>query len=166
MYCINHPDRETLLRCGKCGQPICTECAVRHPVGLRCPECARLKKAPTYDVPAPYYVRAFGAGLGTSVACSIIVGILPLSFLSFFAGLIAGGIIAEVISWVTNRKRGTGLGIIAAICVIVGYLLGSSLVLVFRFGGLAWLVLPASLLNLYYWIYPAIAIAVAVARLR
>ncbi len=166
MYCINHPDRETLLRCAKCDQPICTECAIRHPVGLRCPECARLKRAPTYDVPAPYYLRAFGAGLGTSIACSIIVEILPLSFLSFFAGLIVGGVIAEVISRVTSHKRGMGLQIIAGISIIVGYLLGGLFVMIFRFGGLAWLLLPASLLNPYYWIYPVIAIAVAVARLR
>jgi len=117
-------------------------------------------------VPAPYYLRAFGAGLGTSVVCSIIVEILPLSFLSFFAGLIVGGIIAEVISRVTSHKRGMGLQIIAGICIIVGYLLGGLFVMIFRFGGLAWLLLPASLLNPYYWIYPVIAIAVAVARLR
>jgi len=166
MYCINHPERETLLRCAKCDQPICTECAIRHPVGLRCPECAKLRKVPTYDVPAPYYLRALGAGLGTSVVCSVIAEILPLSFFSLFAGLIAGGIIAEVISRVTSHKRGTGLQIVAGVCVVLGYLVGSFFVMVFRFGGLAWLLLPALLVNPFYWIYPVIAIAVAVARLR
>lgn len=166
MYCINHPDRETLLRCAKCNQPICTECAVRHPVGLRCPECARLKKVPTYDVSTPYYLRALGAGLGTSVLCSVIVQILTLSFFAFFAGLIAGGIIGEVISRVTSHKRGIGLQIVAGICVVFGYFLGSSFVMSYRFGGLGWLVLPASLLNPYYWIFPGMAIVVAVARLR
>ena len=32
-HCKNHPDRETLLRCNKCGEPICTQCAVLTDVG-------------------------------------------------------------------------------------------------------------------------------------
>jgi hypothetical protein len=166
MYCTNHPDRETLLRCAKCDQPICTECAIRHPVGLRCPDCARLRKAPTYDVSAPHYLRAFGAGLGASVICSLIVQIVSLSFLYLFAGLIAGGVIAEVISRATSHKRGVGLQIVGGVCVFLGYLFGSLLVTTYRFGGLAWLALPASFLNPFYWIFPAIAAVVAVARLR
>lgn len=44
MYCYRHPDRETLLRCGRCDRPICSECQVRHPVGIRCPECAPVRQ--------------------------------------------------------------------------------------------------------------------------
>jgi rhomboid protease GluP len=44
MYCYRHPDRETLLRCGRCDRPICAECQVRHPVGIRCPECAPVRQ--------------------------------------------------------------------------------------------------------------------------
>jgi hypothetical protein len=170
MYCINHPDRETLVSCGKCGQPICTECAIRHPVGLRCPQCARLKKVPTYDVPAPYYLRALGAGLGTSVVCGVVVQILPLFvpifFVSFFAALAAGAIVAEAIGRVTRQKRGRGLQIVAGVCVVVGYILGTFLIATFRFGPGAWLLLPVSLLNPFYWVYPVVAVAVAVTRLR
>lgn len=39
--CYRHPDRETLLGCASCGQPICLECAVDTPVGQKCFECAR-----------------------------------------------------------------------------------------------------------------------------
>lgn len=166
MYCVNHPDRETLLRCAKCDRPICTECAIRHPVGLRCPECAQLRKAPIYDVPAPLYARAVAAGLATSVACSVIIQILPLSFLSFFAGLIAGGVIAEVISRVTSYKRGTGLQIVAGVSIVLGYVVGTLLITFYRLGGLAVLLLPGLVLNPFYWIYAVIAVAVAVARLR
>lgn len=166
MYCTNHPDRETLLRCAKCGQPICTECAVRHPVGLRCPDCAGLKKVPTYSVPTAYYLRAFGAGLAASVFCGIVAEILPFFFLSFFAALVAGSIIGEVISRVTSRKRGTGLQVVSGVCVFLGYLLATLSVTMYRFGAASWLLLPASLLNPYYWIYPVIAAAVAIVRLR
>jgi hypothetical protein len=166
MYCTNHPNRETLLRCAKCDRPICTECAIRHPVGLRCPECAKLRKVPTYDVPTTYYLRAFGAGLITSAVSSIVIQILPLFFLSFFAALVAGGAIAEVISRVTRHKRGMGLQIVAGLCIILGFLLGSFPIMLFRFGGIALPLLAAFFLNPYYWIYPIIAIAVAVTRLR
>lgn len=170
MYCVNHPDRQTLLRCGKCDQPICTEYAIRHPVGLRCPQCARLKRVPTYDVPAQYYLRGSVVGLGVSLACAVAVEIVrllvPVFFLSFFAGLIAGGIIADAISRVTAHKRGRGLQVVAAVCVVLGYLVASSLVMIFRFGMGAWLLIPASFLNPFYWIYPVVAVATAVTRLR
>jgi membrane associated rhomboid family serine protease len=39
--CYRHPDRETLLGCASCGQPICLECAIDTPVGQKCFECAR-----------------------------------------------------------------------------------------------------------------------------
>ena len=38
-YCAVHPDRETGLRCNKCGRLMCAECAVPTPVGYRCREC-------------------------------------------------------------------------------------------------------------------------------
>lgn len=170
LNCVNHPDRETLLRCGKCGQPICIECAVRHPVGLRCPQCAKLRKAPTYDVPASYYLRALGAGLGTSLFCGIVAQVLPLFvpmfMVSFFLALVAGAIIGEAISRVTGYKRGRGLQIVAAASVILGSLAGTLVVATFRFGAAAFLVLPAFVLNPFYWLYPIVAAAVAAMRLR
>ena len=160
LYCINHPDRETLLRCGKCGQPICPQCAVRHPVGLRCPQCAQLKKVPTYDVSAQYYLRALGAGLGASILCSLAVEVarlfLPIFFLSFI----------QAISKVTAYKRGRGLQIVAGLTVILGTIAGTLLIAVFRFGPAALLLVPGFVLNPYYWLYPIVAAAVAVTRLR
>jgi membrane associated rhomboid family serine protease len=39
--CFRHPDRETYLRCARCGRSICTDCMVAAPVGFQCPECVR-----------------------------------------------------------------------------------------------------------------------------
>src|SRR5690606_10430831 len=44
LYCTVHPTRATLLRCNRCGRPMCTDCAVQHPVGLRCRECVNQTK--------------------------------------------------------------------------------------------------------------------------
>jgi membrane associated rhomboid family serine protease len=38
--CYRHPKNETAVACSACGRPICTECMVFAPVGIKCPECA------------------------------------------------------------------------------------------------------------------------------
>jgi membrane associated rhomboid family serine protease len=38
--CYRHPNRETGLRCSRCGRPICGECAVPAAVGQLCPDDA------------------------------------------------------------------------------------------------------------------------------
>ncbi|PWI41199.1 rhomboid family intramembrane serine protease [Streptomyces sp. ICBB 8177] len=37
--CYRHPERETGVRCSRCGRPICPECMVSASVGFHCPEC-------------------------------------------------------------------------------------------------------------------------------
>ena len=41
--CYRHPDRETGVSCSSCSRPICTDCMIPTPVGMRCPECAKQK---------------------------------------------------------------------------------------------------------------------------
>jgi membrane associated rhomboid family serine protease len=40
MYCYRHPNRETGVTCSECGRPICPDCMVFAPVGIRCPDHA------------------------------------------------------------------------------------------------------------------------------
>jgi len=56
IYCANHPQVETSLRCNRCGKPICPKCAVSTPTGYRCRECVRgqqkvFETAEWYDYP-------------------------------------------------------------------------------------------------------------------
>jgi len=39
--CYLHPDRETFVKCQRCGRPICGQCQTIAPVGVHCPECVR-----------------------------------------------------------------------------------------------------------------------------
>jgi membrane associated rhomboid family serine protease len=39
--CYRHPSRDTRVSCSSCARPICTDCMVPTPVGMRCPECAK-----------------------------------------------------------------------------------------------------------------------------
>lgn len=41
MYCYRHPNVETALSCGRCGQPLCTQCVIQTEVGGRCAECTQ-----------------------------------------------------------------------------------------------------------------------------
>jgi len=37
--CYRHADRETWVTCGRCGKPLCPDCMMHGPVGVRCREC-------------------------------------------------------------------------------------------------------------------------------
>ena len=126
MRCATHTDVETNLRCGKCGKPICPKCLVQTPVGARCRECARLYKLPTFRVATRHYLMAAGAGLGMAVVFGLIWGVLlrwmPLLYLGFLIAIGVGWAIGEGISRSVNRKRGSGLAILAGVAVAVSYL--------------------------------------------
>ncbi len=128
MKCTYHPDVETNLRCGKCGKPICPKDMVQTPVGAKCPDCAKLYKLPTYQVSTKHYLRAAGTGLGIAIICGIIWGLIgwvvPFFYLNLLIAAGVGYAIGEVISRSVNRKRGTGLAVIAGGCVVISYLVG------------------------------------------
>lgn len=128
LYCANHPDRETLLKCNKCGQPICPQCGVRTPVGIRCRECAAVERLPTFQISPLIALRGFGAGMAAAVAASLLLGAIPIlrGFLLWLSP-VAGLAIGEAISLAANRKRGRALQVIAVAGVVLGTLLGNLL---------------------------------------
>ena len=160
MKCARHPDVETNLRCGKCGQPICPRCLVQTPVGARCPDCANVKRLPVFTIPPVFYVRAVVAGVIAGGALGAIWPFIPLG--GFFWFLIALGIgyaVGEIISLAVNRKRGRGLQVIAGVSIVVCYVV-RSLIETPHLGFLN------TFLNVYGLIALALGIIVAVAILR
>ena len=126
MKCAFHPDVETNLSCGKCGQPICPKCLVETPVGARCPDCAKVTKLPTYRLGTKHYLVAAGTALGMALATGLVWGILRALLPYIFVNVILGGgvgfAIGEVVSRAVNRKRGNWLAVIGGLAIPASYL--------------------------------------------
>jgi hypothetical protein len=125
LHCATHADVETTLRCGKCEKPICPRCLVMTPVGARCKECAAARKLPTFQLSGLNYLVAglvaLGMGLGVGLVWGLIEWLLPSYLFSILLAAGAGWLIAEVIGRAVNRKRGTWLGIIGGLTVLLAY---------------------------------------------
>jgi membrane associated rhomboid family serine protease len=67
--CYRHPGRETAVSCSNCGRPICPDCMVYAPVGIKCPECAG---QPTGAKAATRRLGRVGAGTGALVTKTLI----------------------------------------------------------------------------------------------
>jgi hypothetical protein len=131
VQCSYHPEVTTGLRCSRCGKPICPRCAVRTPVGLRCPDCAGVRGLPTYATNSSVLVRAGAAGLALAVVIGIVWGFFPEW--GFYLGLALGFGVAELMARLANNKRGLDLQVLAIAIVLVG-LIASRYVIATRFG--------------------------------
>ncbi len=121
MVCTNHPNKETSLRCNRCGKPICAQCAVQTPVGYRCRECVSgqqkvFETTRQLDFPLAAFVSGSAVGLAT-------VLLSYLSFWGLFVAPVIGGAIAEGVRVVVGRRRGRNLPLAAAIGGILGVLI-------------------------------------------
>lgn len=162
VYCTWHPDRETRLRCNRCGRPMCPECAVRHPVGLRCKECIKETRSPIYNVAVRDYLIAGVVGLALSTIAGLIVSAIGwFWFLAFFIGPAIGAGIADLMGRVV-RKRGRGLGILAGLCLVLGVMLGGVIRTQNPLGAFAFLFQ----LQIGTLIYLVLGVGAAVARLQ
>jgi len=120
LYCVNHPDRETYLRCNRCERPICSSCAVLTPTGYRCKDCVRGQQK-VFDTARPL---DYPIALVISAAISY-VGSLAAPYVFFFilfvAPIFATGI-AEAVRWATRRRRSRALYLTAAAGAVLGSL--------------------------------------------
>ncbi|NLF50579.1 MAG: hypothetical protein GX577_05535, partial [Leptolinea sp.] len=83
LFCANHPNRETLLRCNRCEKPICIKCAVKTPTGYRCRECVRSQQKTFETAKTQDYILAFLISGTLSYIGSLVVG-----FAGFFSLLL------------------------------------------------------------------------------
>lgn len=128
LYCANHPDTETLLRCNRCNKPICLRCAVRTPVGYRCRECVAEQRALFYTgVAWDYPIAAAVTGLLFALA-GFLFSLFSLGFFGFWLAILlgpaVGGGIAEAARGAVRRRRSRYLDIVAALSAALGGFVG------------------------------------------
>lgn len=118
LVCVNHANRETYLRCNRCNDPICSQCAVLTPTGYRCKTCVRGQQRvfETAQARDPYL-----AGAATLVLTFLGSFIVPvMGFFTLLIAPIAGTIIAEVVRRLTGRRRSRLLTIFTLVGAVIG----------------------------------------------
>ncbi len=168
VYCVNHPNTETLLRCYRCGNPVCIKCVKRTPVGLLCKQCMSNQQAGYYTATPLDYVLVLIVGTILSLIAGAIAGALGfIWFVAIFYAPAAGGVIAEVIRFAIRRRRGRYIGILAAGLTIVGAIIaieGLPILAALATGQFA--ILARGMFNFGLWIYIVLAPGTVYARLR
>ncbi len=127
-HCTNHPNVETMLRCSRCEKPICPKCAIKSPVGYRCPECIRSQqKIFETAIWSDYLFGAIAAAFLSGVA-STLIGLIGMigGFFGWFliaaAAPTAGVAIAEGARFVIKKRRSRNLFLTISAAVVVGAL--------------------------------------------
>lgn len=176
LYCTNHPNVETLLRCSRCNRPFCTRCLVRTPVGFKCKECLNIQQAGFYTATAADYVVAGIIGLFASMIGGGIAVFISRIFLllAIFYAPAAGGAISEAIGRVIHNRRGRYLWVVACAAFLVGSVMGAAFLpiasaLLFGRGislGALLLAPISTFFNLGFLIYLALGIGTVYARMR
>lgn len=164
LYCVNHPDRETLLRCNKCGRPVCMDCVQLTEVGYRCRDCINQVRSSFYTASAMDHPIAALVGCAVAAVATPIVGWVAglFGFWGFWIALLigpaAGGALAEIIHRAVKRRRGRYLWLVACLGTALGVLIGSI--------GLWILIGVFPLVSLPVWLFLALALSTVYARLH
>ena len=119
LYCVNHPNVETYLRCNRCGAPICPRCAVRTEVGYRCRACISRQQQTFYAEFRPiYYLVAAAIALPLGLLGGWIIP--ALGWYAVILGPLAGLGIAELAHRAIGRRRGRHTWLVVAGGVLLG----------------------------------------------
>jgi hypothetical protein len=118
VFCVNHPGRETGLRCNRCGDPICAHCAVRTPVGYRCKKCIRSQQrifetARWFDFPLAFFTAAVLIGAGSLLSSLI-------GFWILLAAGLMGTLAARAVQAAVRYRRSRYLWLAAAAGALAG----------------------------------------------
>lgn len=122
LTCANHPNVETMLRCNRCGKPICTRCAVQTPVGYRCKECVGQQQAVFFTGGVIDYVVGGAIALVGSGIASYLMTLLGAWFFALILGPTIGIGIAELVRLAVRRRRSRYLWLVVGGGIVVGAL--------------------------------------------
>lgn len=163
LFCVNHPDTETTLRCNRCGRPMCVRCVELTEVGYRCKECIRAQQNVYFTADVRDYVVVALVGFGLALIATPIIefllGLLGLFFgiiLAIFLGPAVGGSAATLIRRSVGRRRGRYMGAVAVAAILLG--VGAGLLATAMFG------LRINLIPLAVFVFTALSTIYATLR--
>ncbi len=137
-YCANHPKRQTGVRCSSCGKPICPDCMVFSPVGVKCRDCARLPKSARITFGADKAARAIGAALAAGTLAGFVyyfvLAAAGFFFFVIFAAAAIGYVVGEAVLRASRYYHGTETAVIAVVGTIWAFVFPPLLDIFMRFG--------------------------------
>ena len=131
VYCVNHPETETALRCNRCNRPVCVKCVKLTDVGYRCKDCIREQQDVFFSAQTrDYFVVAIVSFVLAAVAAPVIealLGMVPFFgiILAIVLGPVVGGIAATIIRRSVGRRRGRYMGLVAVVAILLGTAIGA-----------------------------------------
>jgi membrane associated rhomboid family serine protease len=88
--CYRHPDRESFVRCQRCGRTICPQCQTQAAVGVHCPECVREARGTVSNGQSP--ITRVGRMLSPNSGRSVVTySLMGLSIIIFILELLTSG---------------------------------------------------------------------------
>jgi hypothetical protein len=121
LFCIDHPHRETVLRCNRCAAPVCPDCVVRTPVGFRCKKCVQAQQSGFYTARWYDWIIAAVISFVLSIPAAVVSALLGWWF-SLIISPFVGSLIGGAVHWATGRRRGRNTWWIVAACIVTGTL--------------------------------------------
>jgi hypothetical protein len=168
-YCTNHPDRETLLACGRCERPFCVQCLVQTPAGQRCYECAGMRRDYAQRAALRRLLQGAGiAALGGAIT-AVLGGMLYLIIGAVIAGSVAGQLLSPLITRHTRRTLLPLAILLLLVGAYAGHVLATALFAASRGAPIvtALVVLGLSAaFSLGFWLYAIVMAVVAGVRMR
>jgi hypothetical protein len=92
---------------------------IQTPVGMRCRECAQLRRLPQFEVKTDLLLRSVPVGLAVSCVGWYVTSFVP--FFSFWLGFLVGIAVGEAMSRMAKRRTNVVLEAAAVSCVIIGF---------------------------------------------
>ncbi|HEX5322434.1 MAG TPA: hypothetical protein VFW40_01520, partial [Capsulimonadaceae bacterium] len=107
MYCYSHSKIATSVACGRCGRPICTQCMVSGPAGMRCYDCGSFRSSAAVPANPGRLGLSLLAGMAASLALADVMAYFVswVGFLVCLSGPVYGFLVAEIVQRVAGRQK-------------------------------------------------------------
>lgn len=116
-----------MVSCSSCGKPLCPDCMVFAPVGIKCRECARTPRSARVTLKSGRLLQAVGAGLGAGTAVGFayyfILGRIGFFFLFFFVAAGIGYLVGEAVLRAGGHYHGVQTAVVAALSTLWAFLI-------------------------------------------